>query len=112
MKHGLVKITSRAAIVLSLALVLGPICQAEAADNAGGKFGRGLVNVATGWMEVFANIIEVSKEENPFLGITVGTVKGVGMTLARTGSGLFDVITAPFEPYDEPLVTPDYVWSE
>ncbi len=100
-------------MLLSFALGLGPIAQAEAAtDNASGKFGRGVVNIMTGWMEVFNQIIMVSQDENPFLGITVGTVKGVGMSLARTGSGLFDVLSFYAEPYDEPLVSPEYLWAE
>jgi putative exosortase-associated protein (TIGR04073 family) len=99
-------------LMLSFALVIMPASNVEAAENASGKFGRGLVNILTGWLEVFHNIIQVSKDENPFLGITVGTIKGIGKTLARTGSGVFDVLTFYMAPYDEPLVEPDFAWSD
>jgi len=100
------------AVMMTLSLVGGMVGHAEAAEDAGGKFARGVVNVATGWLEVPNQIVTVSKEENVLFGITVGTVKGVGMTLGRTGSGIFDMITFFAEPFDEPLLEPEFVWSE
>jgi putative exosortase-associated protein (TIGR04073 family) len=44
--------------------------------------------------------------DSPDTGYTVGVVRGFNRTLARTGIGLFEIITAPFPPYD-PLFT-DY----
>ena len=99
-------------LILSFALILGTVAQAEAADSRGTKFARGTTNVLTGWLELFNNIWQVSKDENPVLGITLGTFKGVGMSLVRTASGLFDIFTFYMEPYDSPLIEPEYAWTE
>ncbi|MBU0650809.1 exosortase system-associated protein, TIGR04073 family, partial [bacterium] len=52
------------------------------ADNAGHKLVRGVSNILTGWLEIPMSIYETSVDENPFVGITVGLAKGVGMTIA------------------------------
>ncbi len=36
----------------------------------------------------------------PEYGYTTGFIKGINKSLARTGIGLYEMITAPFPPYD------------
>ena len=78
------------------------------ADHAGDKLFRGVVNAATGWLELPKNIIETTQktEGNFFVGITWGTLKGVGATLARTGAGAWEVATFIFPSYESVINPP------
>lgn len=60
------------------------------------KLSRGSVNLLTGWIEIPKNIYEVSIEENLTVGLTVGTVKGIGMAIVRTSAGVYEIVTFPF----------------
>ena len=73
------------------------------------KFGRGLSNVTE-----FARLGEIRRSmeqtallESPDMGYTTGFVRGFNRSLARTGVGLYELVTAPFPPYD-PVFT-DYL---
>jgi putative exosortase-associated protein (TIGR04073 family) len=37
--------------------------------------------------------------ESPSAGYTAGAVSGFNRTLARTGLGIYEIVTAPFPPY-------------
>jgi putative exosortase-associated protein (TIGR04073 family) len=51
-------------------------------------------NALLGWTEIPKAVAAVTKDsDNPFLGITVGLLKGVANAFARTTSGLGDAIT-------------------
>jgi len=66
------------------------------------KLERGAKNLALGWTEIPDAIVKVTKDtNNPFLGLTVGLVKGVLNTFARTASGTMDVVTSPIRSKDE-----------
>jgi putative exosortase-associated protein (TIGR04073 family) len=81
--------------------------------NWGTKLGNGLTNVLTSWMEVPKQIKDVSQEnDDPIAGITYGTAKGIGLTAARIIVGVFDVITCPLAPFDEPMMEPLFTWGE
>jgi putative exosortase-associated protein (TIGR04073 family) len=73
------------------------------------KFGRGMSNT----YEIvrlgdFRRTMEQSAFfEGPEYAQTTGFVKGINKSLARTGIGIYEVITAPFPPYD-PVCT-DYL---
>jgi putative exosortase-associated protein (TIGR04073 family) len=76
------------------------------------KLGRGVANVLTGWVEIPKNVYNTSREENAFSGMTLGLVKGIGLTIVRTGAGLFEAATFPFpvpENY-KPVLEPEYVF--
>jgi putative exosortase-associated protein (TIGR04073 family) len=45
--------------------------------------------------------------ESPEMAYTTGFMRGLNRTLARTGVGIYEVVTAPFPPYD-PVFT-DYL---
>lgn len=82
------------------------------AENAGDKLGRGGINLFTGWLEVPKQIGDTSHESNVFIGITGGTLKGIGYGAARMATGAFDAITFPIPPYGKPIMEPKYVFSE
>lgn len=70
------------------------------------KLGRGTKNVLLGWTELPKNIASTSKEHGALVGITVGTIKGIFQTFARTVSGAVDVLTFPMGTYDTPAIKP------
>ncbi len=94
--------------VLSL-LTTATVCFAQ---DAFSKLGRGVANTLTGWVELPKNIHQTSVDENVFSGMTLGLAKGAGMTIVRTGAGIFEVATFPFPlPQDyKPILDPEYVF--
>ena len=76
------------------------------------KLGRGVANTLTGWVELPKNIYNTSVEDNAFAGMTLGLAKGAGMTLVRTGAGIYEIATFPFPlPQDyKPILEPEYVF--
>src|SRR3989338_9553658 len=81
------------------------------ANDAFTKLGRGVANALTGWVELPKNIYNVSVEENALAGVTLGLAKGAGMTIVRTGAGIYEIATFPFPlPQDyKPILEPEYV---
>lgn len=101
-------------LVITATLSLNSVCYAQGAfEKSMKKFGRGIINTATGWMEIPKQIYVTSSEENVALGLTWGTAKGVGMGVIRTGSGVIDMATFPFPINDyEPLLDPEFVFEQ
>ena len=100
-------------VCLLVTVMLGMATQCYAQDPAK-KLGRGIANVLTGWVELPKNIYDTSVEENVLSGLTMGLAKGVGMTIVRTGAGIYETVTFPFPiPEDyQPVLEPEYVFSE
>lgn len=75
------------------------------------KMGRGIVNVLTGWIEIPKNVAREWRETDPFTGLILGTIKGIGWGFGRTISGVYEIITFPFPiPRNyEPLMMPEYI---
>ena len=65
------------------------------------KLGRGVSNtfeiVRMGDMR--RSIEQTAIFESPSVGYTAGAVSGLNRTLARTGLGIYEIVTAPFPPY-------------
>jgi putative exosortase-associated protein (TIGR04073 family) len=82
---------------------------ASGCANIENKFGRGLSNT----LEVvrlgeFSRTVEQTGVfESPNMAYTTGVVRGINRTLARTGVGVYEMVTAPFPPYG-PVFT-DYL---
>ncbi len=98
--------------VLSLAVNGYAASAGEVTAGMGHKLSRGIVNVGTGWVELFKEMYHTGKE-NPLLGLTYGTVKGAGKTALRTTAGGIDTGTFLFpvpKDYREPLIQPEYVF--
>jgi len=112
-----IKVTAATVLILCIAAVALPAFAQEgsAIEKMGKKLGRGIVNVVTGWVELPKNIYDTSVEtNNPLMGITYGTLKGVGMTVVRTGAGAYDVVTFlfPIPQNYQPVLKPEFVFEE
>jgi len=84
----------------------------EVGSGMGHKLTRGVVNVGTGWVELFKEMYNTGKE-NPLLGLTVGTVKGSAKTVVRTTAGGIETGTFLFpvpKEYGDPLIQPEYAF--
>jgi putative exosortase-associated protein (TIGR04073 family) len=92
-------------------LVLLPLTAALVAGcaNTERKLGRGMENsyeiVRLG--EARRTVEQTSLFDGPSIGYTTGVIRGFNRTLARTGVGFYEIVTAPFPPYD-PVLT-DYL---
>jgi len=72
------------------------------------KLGRGAFNVLGCWGEIFAEFFNVSREKDPLSGATIGLAQGMVIGLYRGGTGLYDILTFPYPPYDKPPMRPEY----
>ena len=86
----------------------------EVVDGMANKLARGVANVATGWLEFPKQIYITCKEDGFAKGLTVGPIKGLGMTLVRTGAGLGETVTFPiaYPGFYDPFFDPSYVWQK
>ncbi|MCR4338186.1 MAG: exosortase system-associated protein, TIGR04073 family [Candidatus Omnitrophica bacterium] len=86
----------------------------QAADNAFEKLGRGAVNIVTCPLEVPKQVLHECKENNPAFAFFPGIIKGAGFAFVRGVSGLWDVVSFPFQQPDnyEPLMKPEMVWED
>jgi putative exosortase-associated protein (TIGR04073 family) len=79
------------------------------------KLGRGIRN-ATEFArmgEWRRSVEQTALFEGPERAYSTGMVKGFSRSLVRTGVGVYEIITAPFPPYDPVLthyITPDPVY--
>ena len=98
------RVGQTAMLVLGIALIQQPAWAArtklhEAAESpaygrkAGGMIGRGLLNVATSFVDVLVNIVNETKAGPPLVGTLTGIAKGTGCAVLRLGSGIIDVAT-------------------
>ena len=73
------------------------------------KFGRGINNIyePIRLAEMRRSIEQTSYENPATASYHTGVIRGLNRTLARTGVGIYEIITAPFPPY-EPVFT-DYL---
>jgi putative exosortase-associated protein (TIGR04073 family) len=80
-------------------------------DKALHKLGRGISNILTGWMEIPKEIAEAWRETDPFTGVIVGSIKGVGYFVVRFCAGFYEILTFPM-PFPEdygPIIEPEFV---
>ena len=79
------------------------------------KLVRGVINTITGWVEIPKNIYEIGSETgNPINGLLYGAQKGIGMSIVRTGTGLYDIVSFAFpwpEDYNT-LIQPEFIYNE
>lgn len=86
----------------------------ETVDAMANKAVRGVANVTMGWLEFPKQIVYTYREDGLGKGMTVGPLKGLGMTLVRTVAGAVETLTffIAFPGFYDPLVQPDYVWQK
>jgi putative exosortase-associated protein (TIGR04073 family) len=74
---------------------------ASSCANTEQKFGRGLGNtfdIVRGG-EFRRTSEQTALFQGPDAGYTTGFVRGINRTLARTGIGIYEIVTAPLPPY-------------
>jgi len=105
MRNSLALLASIAALIL-----LGAGCASTPQGFAfEQKFGRGLRNAtefARGG-EIRRSMEQTGLFDGPDMAYTTGFIRGFNKSLARTGVGIYEMITAPFPSYD-PVCT-DYL---
>lgn len=91
---------SKSLSLLALAATLGLL--ATGCANTEAKFGRGMNNLSEPLRlgEMRRSMEQTAIFDSPDSAYGVGFIRGVNRTLARTGVGLYEVVTAPFPPYD------------
>ena len=86
----------------------------EVVDGMANKMVRGVANIGTGWLEFPKQIYLTYREDGLAKGMTVGPLKGVGMTLVRTVSGAGEALTffIAYPGFFDPYFDPSYVWQK
>ena len=86
--------------LLAVVVVTGTL--AVGCANVEKKFGRGMSNmfeIVRGG-EFRRTMEQTALIDGPEAAASIGFVRGVNRTLARTGIGIYEVLAAPFPPYD------------
>lgn len=74
----------------------------------GEKAARGTKNILFGWTELPKRIVDITNEsKNPIWGLLAGVFQGTLKAVARTFSGVVDVLTFPIDADKAPLMQPD-----
>lgn len=104
------------AVVAAVAL-LGAGLATGSCQNKLGKFERGFANMVGGVVEIPGCVADTARKDGPWLGYSVGLLKGIGMVPVRTLVGVYEFLTfyvpAPsnYEPVLKPA-TPFNYWDE
>jgi len=82
------------------------------AESAGTKLGRGAVNTATGWGEIPMQTY-LGSQQDGVLGGVAGFFRGIGLGVARTLTGAFEIATfwAPVPGEFKPVMQPATVFD-
>ena len=105
------------ALLVALTL-LAPATTAAAEPMDGGKalakLTRGFFNTITGWVEIPKRVHETSQTSGAATGFTWGLLRGLGHGFVRTSAGLYEFFTFPFPapPGYEPVIQPEYVFTD
>lgn len=73
------------------------------------KVNQGFFNTTTGWIEIPKNMVNISHDQNIFVGFTWGLLRGAAHAVSRTVVGVAELITSPI-PTGE-YISPPYVWD-
>jgi len=104
-------------VCLSLAGPAGALAEEQSPPavpaRIGTKLVRGLANLVTGVGEFPKQIYLIGKNEGWVQGTFRGPVEGLGMVIARTVAGAYEVLTfpIPLPPGYQPMLLPEYVWQ-
>jgi putative exosortase-associated protein (TIGR04073 family) len=101
------------AVAAMVAAVPAPAMEpGQHASGAGAKLGRGVVNTVTGWGEIPMQTVIGGKTDG-FPGGVGGFFKGIGLGVARTLAGAFEIATfwAPVPERFEPVMEPATVFD-
>ena len=73
------------------------------------KLNQGLANIVFGIIEIPKNVINITNHQNIFVGVTVGTIRGIVHSVSRVAVGSIQLLTSPI-PTSE-FAAPAYVWE-
>src|SRR5262245_53242914 len=78
--------------------------------TAADKFGRGMAEVTTGFLELPGNMVAISRDKGTVSGMTIGFAKGLGMIPLRELVGVYDILSSPFAPpgHYDPVIEPQF----
>ena len=101
-------------LLLAILIMVSFVCTDVYAGNAIGKLGRGIANVATGWVEIPKEMINVTEQDNDIKGFFVAPFTGLWKGISRTFCGVYEIITFPLPIPAEyaPVIEPEYVLSQ
>jgi putative exosortase-associated protein (TIGR04073 family) len=93
--------------LLAAVAIMGAL--ATGCANTEKKFGRGMSNLVEPLRlgEMRRSMEQTGLFDGPDTSYGVGFIRGLNRTLARTGLGVYEMVTAPIPPYD-PICT-DYL---
>ncbi len=105
-------------VSLIASVVLWTVAPAQAeepglAQRISTKFARGVANFTLGWMELPKQVYVVGTNEGWVAGALRGPFDGLGMFVARTIAGAYEILTfpVPIPPSYGPMLRPEYVWE-
>ena len=86
----------------------------EVLEGMSHKFVRGIASTTTGIGELPKQIYLTTVSEGGFAGATIGPLKGIGMFLVRTVTGVIEITTFffPLPGFYDPIIYPEYVWQK
>ncbi len=101
-------------IFLILIFVSGSLAPDIFAQSPVRKLGRGIANTFTGFLELPANIASAAEEEGYIAAVTYGVVKGLALSVLRTGIGLYETFSflIPLPWGYEPIIEPEFMMGE
>lgn len=77
------------------------------------KLGRGIVNILTFIGELPKQMVLTGRDKGFTAAITLGFLKGLGMSVVRLGAGIWEValFLSPWPDDYKPVLEPEYVWE-
>lgn len=102
-------------IVLVLVVIIFNTVPGYCETPAFRKFRRGFCNILTCHLEFMHQVEKEGAKGGNNTAMTVGLMKGIGMTAARLVTGVYEVATfpIPFPANYKPIMTdPEFYWTE
>jgi putative exosortase-associated protein (TIGR04073 family) len=88
--------------LLRLSIVAAVAILAVGCARTEQKLGRGMRNVTelVRLGELRRSVEQTALFDGPDMAYTTGFIRGFNKTMTRTGVGIYEIVTAPFPPYD------------
>jgi putative exosortase-associated protein (TIGR04073 family) len=100
-----------------LALALVAVALSTGCANTERKLGRGISNIMEPLRmgEIRRSVEQTALFDSPDAAYSTGFIRGLNRTIARTGIGIYEIVTAPIPPYDPvctAYLTPNPVYPD
>jgi putative exosortase-associated protein (TIGR04073 family) len=105
--------TAGVAIVATALLTLTPAHSGAQEYTAARKVGRGVAGMTLGVLEIPGNMVAMTRESGPAMGIPLGFAVGLGKFVVRELVGVYEFVSAPFAAPAgyEPILEPEFPWD-